>query len=119
MKLIGKIIPAVVMFVAAAPVALAQALPRDPITGRGIPVIRNLDRFGLVRLLVRFVEWIIGLVAVIAVIMIIYGGFLYITAGASEENLKKANKTLIYGVIGVIVAILAFSVVTFASSFLR
>ncbi len=64
------------------------------------------------------VSYILGIILIIAVAMIIYGGFLYITAGANEDNTKKAKTTLLYGVIGVIVAALSYAIVSFATSFL-
>ncbi len=37
---------------------------------------------------------------IVAAIMIIYAGFLYVTAGGNETQIKKAHDALLYGVIG-------------------
>lgn len=62
------------------------------------------------------VNYVLSFVAVLAVLMIIYGGYLYITSGADESRLGKAKSTLIYGIIGVAIAILSFAIISFAGS---
>lgn len=48
-----------------------------------------------------------------AVIMIIYSGILYVMSGGDENNVKKAKSTLMYSVIGLVVALLAYAIVNF------
>jgi len=43
----------------------------------------------------------------VSVIMVLYGGFLYLTARDNAERISKAHKTLIYAAIGIIVALIA------------
>lgn len=64
------------------------------------------------------INYFLAVVSVVATIMIIYGGFLYVTAGANEDNTKKAKSMLLYGVIGLIIAGVAFSIVSFSNSLL-
>ena len=49
----------------------------------------------------------------LAVIMIIYGGIRYITAHGDEKQVKVAKDTIVYSVTGLIIAILAYALVTF------
>ena len=53
------------------------------------------------------------LVGVVAVIMIIYGGFKYITSGGKEEGVKGAKNTILYGLIGLVIVALAQIIVKF------
>jgi hypothetical protein len=53
------------------------------------------------------------LVGAISVIMIIYGGFRYITSGGATEKVGDAKKTLIYAIIGLIVVALAQLIIHF------
>ena len=78
----------------------------------------NFDKTQLTTTITGVVNYIIGIVAIIAVVMIVYAGYLYIMAGADEKNVDKAKKMLLYGVIGVVVVILSYSIVSFANSFL-
>ncbi len=47
----------------------------------------------------------------LAVIMLIFSGIMFITAGGDPEKITKARQTAFFGVLGIIVAILAFSAV--------
>ncbi|MEO8105468.1 MAG: pilin [Candidatus Saccharibacteria bacterium] len=52
-------------------------------------------------------------VGIVAVIMIIYGGFKYITSGGDSGNVSSAKNTLIYAIIGLIIVALAQIIVHF------
>lgn len=56
---------------------------------------------------------IIGVVGFVAVIVIIFGAIRFTTSTGDPDKVKTARKTIIYGVIGLVVAILAFSIVNF------
>jgi Type IV secretion system pilin len=47
------------------------------------------------------------IVGIVAVIMIIYGGFRYITSGGDSGRVGSAKNTLIYAIIGLIIVALA------------
>ena len=59
------------------------------------------------------IEFVIGLVGIIAVIMIIIGGINYTMSQGDPAKTKKAKDTILYGVIGLIVSIAAFAIVNF------
>lgn len=52
-------------------------------------------------------------VGAIAIIMIIYGGFRYITSGGDSNSVGNAKNTLIYAVVGLIIVALAQIIVRF------
>ena len=45
--------------------------------------------------------------------MIIYGGVLYTTSAGDPGKVKKAKDTILYGIIGLVIAVLAFAIVNF------
>lgn len=49
----------------------------------------------------------------IAVIMIIIGGIRYTTSNGEASHIKSAKDTILYSVIGLVVAILAYAIVNF------
>lgn len=49
----------------------------------------------------------------IAVIMIIVGGIRYATSGGDSNSVSSAKNTILYAVIGLVVAILAYAIVNF------
>lgn len=53
------------------------------------------------------------IVGAIAIIMIIYGGFRYITSGGDSGKVGNAKNTLIYAIIGLIIVALAQLIVRF------
>ncbi|MFZ1360796.1 MAG: pilin [Candidatus Saccharimonadales bacterium] len=53
------------------------------------------------------------LIGAIAVIMIIIGGIRYVTSNGDANQTKAAKDTIMYAVIGLVVAILAYAIVNF------
>lgn len=53
------------------------------------------------------------IVGVVAVIMIIWGGFKYITSGGTSEKVTTAKNTILYALIGLIIVALAQIIVRF------
>lgn len=58
----------------------------------------------------------LGFVALIAVIMIIYAGFKWITAGGNEETVKEARGNIRNAVIGIVVIMLSYAIINFVVS---
>ena len=58
----------------------------------------------------------LGFVGLIALAVIIWGGFLYITAAGDEQKAAKAKQLLIYAVIGLVLIMLAAVVVNLVIS---
>lgn len=59
------------------------------------------------------VNILLFLLGAIAVIMIIIGGIRYATSNGDAGSVKGAKDTILYAVIGLVVAILAFAIVNF------
>lgn len=59
---------------------------------------------------------VLGVIGFIAVVMIILGGISFITSQGDTAKVTKARNTILYGVIGLVVAILAFAIVNFVLS---
>jgi len=62
---------------------------------------------GIKNIAIQAVNIISIIVGVVAIIMIIYGGFKYITSGGESNNVSAAKNTLIYAIIGLIIVALA------------
>lgn len=52
-------------------------------------------------------------IGVISVIMIVIGGIRYATSGGDEKGVKGAKDTILYAIVGLVVALLAFAIVNF------
>ncbi|HEU4914805.1 MAG TPA: pilin [Candidatus Saccharimonadales bacterium] len=55
-------------------------------------------------------------VGIVAVIMIIFAGFKYVTSGGDSSKISSAKNALIYAVVGLVVAALAQVIVRFVVS---
>lgn len=63
--------------------------------------------------IINIVSWIVGIVAVL---MIIYGGFKYLTSGGNDANVTSAKNTILYAIIGLVIVALAQIIVRFVIS---
>ncbi len=59
------------------------------------------------------INWIVGVVGLVAVVVIIIGGVTYMTSNGDPGKVKKAKDTILYGIIGLLVCALAFAIVNF------
>lgn len=56
---------------------------------------------------------IIGVLGFVCVVVMIIGGVNYMTSSGDTGKVKKAKDTILYGLIGLIVCVLAFALVQF------
>lgn len=61
----------------------------------------------------RMLRVVFGVSGAIALLIITIAGFKYVTSQGNPQETAKAKDTILYAVIGLIVVILAFSIVTF------
>ena len=64
----------------------------------------------LIQTIVNILLFILG---AIAVVMIVIGGIRYATSNGDSGSIKTAKDTILYSVIGLIVAMLAYAIVNF------
>ncbi len=69
--------------------------------------------FGPQGILTKVASLISILVGVAAVIFIIVGGFQYVIASGDPTNIQNAKNTVLYAIIGLIVALLARAIIAF------
>lgn len=61
----------------------------------------------------KFINILSLVVGIVAVVMIVYGGFKYITSGGDSGNVSGAKNTLIFAIVGLIIVALAQFIVHF------
>jgi len=54
-----------------------------------------------------------GLLGIVAVVIILMGGFKWMTAGGSEEKVAEAKKLIVQGIIGLVVILSAYAIAQF------
>jgi type IV secretion system pilin len=71
---------------------------------------------GISNLLTTIIDIFSVIVGVVAVIMIIYGGFRYIISGGDSGNVSGAKNTIIFALVGLIIVALSQVIVHFVLS---
>ena len=64
-------------------------------------------------IVVSIVQVILTFLAIVAVIIILIGGFKWMTAGGSEDKVAEARKMITAGVIGLAIVLGAFAIANF------
>ena len=92
--------------------AIAQAAGLDP-TQDSIPFVNDISggQTSLRGIILTIVNFFLTFLGLLTVVMVIYGGFLYVSAGGAEENVGKAKKILLYSVIGIVIIVASFAFV--------
>jgi len=62
---------------------------------------------------------LIFLVGAVSVIMIIIGGLRYVTSNGDAKQTEAAKNTILYAVIGIVVAIASFAIVSFVTAHIK
>ena len=68
---------------------------------------------GLMDTVLVIINVILAVLGIVTVLMIILGGVNYTTSQGDPTKAAKAKNTILYGVIGLVIALLAFAVVNF------
>lgn len=71
---------------------------------------------GLGGFLGNIANLLIFIVGAISVLMIIVGGLRYVLSAGDPQSVKAAKDTVLYAIVGVVVAILAFAMVRFVTN---
>lgn len=88
-----------------------HAQPLD--TGLAYAEQTGLPTTDLRVIIANIIRVALGLLGTIAVVIVLYGGWLWMSAGGNEEQIEKAKKTLLNGVVGLIIILSAYGIVLF------
>lgn len=80
--------------------------------GNGQP----LDLFGVAGIFTTLSDTAMFLIGALAVLMLIFGGFKYVISGGDSAKVTSAKNTILYAIVGIIVASLAFAAVNFVTT---
>lgn len=83
---------------------------------RGLDWVDSVNPGGpsdLVEWLPQVLNLAIGLAALVCVAILIFSGYMYITAGGDETKVEKASKSLTYAVVGLVICVISVILVQF------
>ena len=61
----------------------------------------------------KVINTLLYIVGILAVLMIVYGGVQYATSAGDAGKVQKAKNIILYAVVGLLIAILAYAIVNF------
>ena len=83
----------------------------DPLGVSGVdPSISQYTNLG--ETAISMINFALSFVGIVALAMVILGGFWYLTSAGNEEQSKKGLKTLTYALIGIVLISMAFVIVS-------
>lgn len=94
-----------------------MALAQTPAGGTGtggfaIPALpTNADK--PLQLIERITDWIFWILVISAIIVVVLAGFNFVFSGGSADKVKSAQNSLLYAIVGLVVAFLARGIVNF------
>lgn len=59
------------------------------------------------------IKAVLGIVGSIALLMFIYGGFMWLTSGGNDEKIKEGRKTLVWSIIGLALIFASYAILKF------
>jgi hypothetical protein len=108
----------VILFVLSGSLVLAAGTedkPKDPGTTVELPnpLGDNPEDAKPQVLIGKIIKAVLGVVGSIALVMFIYGGFMWMTAAGNQERVTKGKEILIWATIGLIVIFTSYALVSF------
>ena len=76
---------------------------------RGDNTPSNLDS----SIIKRAINIMLFAVGVLSVVMLIFGGFRYVISGGKKESVTNAKNTILYAIVGLLVAVFAYAIINF------
>lgn len=105
-KLITLATLAIIFVLSALPVlALETGISYGTFTGLGTKDIRE----GIMNI----INVLLGFLGILAIIIILWGGFRWLTSGGNEEKVGEAKKIITAGIIGLIIIFTSYAIASF------
>ena len=96
---------------------LAWGTPASTInTTTGVMEVGENNQKNLLQNVTSIINGVIGVLGIVCVVVMIIGGVNYMTSTGESAKVKKAKDTILYGLIGLVVCVLAFAIVNFVIS---
>ena len=122
------LIKRVVSFISLSILSASSALAAGPPGGFGLEETAeaakliqsktNPPDFGVATIAGTVIGYLLAFVGVIFFVLMLYGGFLWMTSRGNEEQVKKAKAVLLRAIIGLVIVLFAGAITQFITGFL-
>ncbi len=75
---------------------------------------RGAGKAGLSLMIAKGIQFVLYFLGIVFIIIVIVGGFRYVTAGGNQDQVKTARKWIFNGMIGILIVLSAFAITSFA-----
>jgi len=82
-------------------------------TGIGYGTATGLGTKDVREGVMAIVNTLLGFLGIIAILIILWGGFRWMTAGGNEEKIGEAKKIITAGIIGLVIIFISYAIATF------
>jgi len=96
------------------PVFATPAVPTEDFGLGAVSTSAGLKNADLKGTIGKLLKVALGFLGIIAVIIVLVGGFKYMTAGGAEEKVGDAKKWIVSGIIGLAIVLSAYAITSFA-----
>ena len=84
-----------------------------------LPATSGLATTSVAVIISTVMQWLLYIIGTIAVITFIIAGIMYLTAAGDEDQIGKAKKAMVYGIVGIAVALIGLIIVNVVDTMLR
>lgn len=96
--------------------AATGQLEADDILGEEFGETAGLGQADLKTTIGQLIRVLLGFLGVVAVVIILLGGFKWMTAGGNDEKVAEARGLIIAGIVGLAIILSAFAIASFVIS---
>ncbi|OIO08480.1 hypothetical protein AUJ35_00135 [Candidatus Falkowbacteria bacterium CG1_02_41_21] len=114
-KLILLILPVFFLLFVAFPV-LAALNSNDPAAATSVSLTNPLEVAGVTtpqQLIGKIISAVLGIIGSVALLMFIFGGLVWMTAGGNEKKVSQGRDILMWAAIGLIIIFISYAAVRF------
>jgi len=111
-KKIKKITYSLIVSLLTLPFIVGAAEPNIPSEGS----VNTIDE--VYELFLQIVNYVFGFAFGVAIILIVWSGISWMTAGGDEERIGKARKNLLYGLVGIAIIIGVYTLIRIVAGLL-
>lgn len=73
----------------------------------------GLGSADLRQIIINIIRWALGILTLVAVVYMMYGGYIWLTAAGNEQRVEKAKQVILQAAIGLVIVLMAWAIVLF------
>ena len=112
-KITAGVLTVMVLSVFAVPAITLAQTAADLDLGLDSAANIGLGDRGLKDSINSIIQILLGFLGILAVIIILWGGFIWMTAAGDETKVDKAKKLIISGIVGIVIILAAYIIANF------